>query len=48
MAQIYWCSNTENSLNDGENPFAVSEWYDMNVTQLEQLTELVRGDLTDL
>ena len=48
MAQIYWCSNTENALNDSENPFAVSEWYDMNVTQLEQLTELVRGDLTDL
>ena len=35
MAQIYWCTNTEIALNDGENPFAVSEWYDMNVTQLE-------------
>lgn len=32
MAQIYWCSSTENALNDSENPFAVSEWYDTNVT----------------
>jgi dynein heavy chain len=30
------------------NPFALQEWYDLNETQLGQLTELVRGKLTSL
>jgi dynein heavy chain len=30
------------------NPFSLQEWYDMNETQLGQLTELVRGKLTSL
>lgn len=30
------------------NPFALQEWYDMNESQLTQLTELVRGKLTSL
>jgi dynein heavy chain len=30
------------------NPFSLQEWYDMNETQLAQLTELVRGKLTSL
>jgi len=30
------------------NPFALQEWYDLNETQLGNLTELVRGKLTSL
>ena len=30
------------------NPFALQEWYDLNESQLAQLTELVRGKLTSL
>jgi dynein heavy chain len=30
------------------NPFSLQEWYDMNETQLGQLTELVRGNLSSL
>ena len=44
-----WCTNTEMSINDMQsNPFALQEWYEMNETQLAQLTELVRGKLTSL
>jgi dynein heavy chain len=30
------------------NPFSLQEWYDLNETQLGQLTELVRGNLSSL
>lgn len=30
------------------NPFSLQEWYDLNESQLAQLTELVRGKLTSL
>lgn len=49
LAQIMWSSQTEVYLNDqAANPFSLQEWFELNVTQLEQLTELVRGELTDL
>lgn len=49
IAQISWCSTTEFYINEmSNNPFALQEWYDMNETQLAQLTELVRGKLTSL
>lgn len=45
-----WCFNTEEAINGmaDENPFALQEWYDLQVTQIEELTILVRGNLSDL
>src|SRR3569833_2035672 len=49
VAQIMWCSQTQIYIEDMQsNPFALQEWYDLNETQLAQLTELVRGKLTSL
>lgn len=49
IAQISWCSTSEYYINEmSNNPFALQEWYDLNETQLGQLTELVRGKLTSL
>lgn len=49
IAQIMWCSQTELYINDMSlNPFSLQEWYELNETQLAQLTELVRGKLTSL
>lgn len=49
VAQIQWCQQSESSISDMSiNPFALQEWYDLNETQLAQLTELVRGKLTSL
>ena len=31
-----------------DNPFALSEWFDVNQVQIEGLTLLVRGQLSDL
>ncbi len=49
IAQIQWSSSSEFYINEmSNNPFSLQEWYDMNETQLGQLTELVRGKLTSL
>ena len=49
IAQISWCATSEYYINEmSNNPFALQEWYDMNESQLTQLTELVRGKLTSL
>lgn len=49
IAQIMWCSQTEIYINDmASNPFSLQEWFELNETQLAQLTELVRGKLTSL
>ena len=46
---ISWCATSEYYINEmSNNPFALQEWYDMNESQLTQLTELVRGKLTSL
>ena len=33
---------------DNPNPFALQECYEINVAQLDQLTEMVRGNLDNL
>jgi dynein heavy chain len=50
VAQIMWCQNTEANIADmaDENPFALQEWWDQQVIQIEELTVLVRGQLSDL
>ena len=46
IAQISWCAATEGSILEMQsNPNALLEWYEENVTQIQQLTELVRGKL---
>lgn len=49
IAQIQWCSNTEEAI--GEMPLdrlALQTWWDRNDKQIEQLTYHVRSNLTDL
>jgi dynein heavy chain len=49
IAQIQWCNQSEFYIGEmSNNPFSLQEWYDINETQLGQLTELVRGKLTSL
>jgi dynein heavy chain len=50
VAQIMWCQNTEANIADmaDENPFSLQEWWDQQVIQIEELTVLVRGQLSDL
>jgi dynein heavy chain len=50
VAQIMWCATTEQNIGEmaDENPFALQEWWDAQVLQIEELTILVRGNLTDL
>ncbi len=46
VAQIMWCTLTEASIGEmANNPNAMMEWYEENVEQIQQLTELVRGKL---
>jgi dynein heavy chain len=49
IAQIMWTSQTEDAIiGQASNPFSLEDWSGVNVKQLEDLTELVRGDLTEL
>ena len=49
MAQIMWCSATEDHLNDqATNPFALAECYKINIQTLNQTTGLIKEELTDL
>lgn len=49
VSQIVWCSSTEAYINKNEvEPDALAEWYQENVKQLKQLTELVRGKLSPI
>lgn len=49
VAQIMWTQGSEDAINNmGENPLALEDWFNTNVTQIEVLTDLVRGELTDL
>jgi dynein heavy chain len=49
IAQIMWTSLTEDAIiGQASNPFSLEDWSVLNVKQLEDLTELVRGDLTEL
>jgi dynein heavy chain len=49
VAQILWCMNTEDSINNIVNtPEALSEWFSTSVIQLNMLSAMVRGDLSSL
>lgn len=44
-----WCQNTEYAIqSQAADPFALSEWFDLNVVQIEALTKLVCGELPDI
>ncbi len=46
IAQIMWCSYTEASIQEvNSNSNALIEWYEENVAQIQQLTELVNTKL---
>lgn len=41
-----WCNSSESYINDMvDNPFSLQDWNQVNVLQLNQLIELVRGNL---
>jgi len=49
LAQIQWCEQSEYYLNEQANdPMSLQDWFEKNVQQLKDLTELVRSDLTSL
>jgi dynein heavy chain len=49
VCSIMWSYGTEEAMNNKENATeAMSEWYDTNVSQLEELTHLVRQDLNSI
>ena len=49
VAQIQWCFNTEESISMMmDEPASLQHWYDQNSRQLEELTQLVRGELSEL
>ena len=49
VSQITWCLSAEDAINDLQiKPTAIQEFYDLNLMQLEQLTELVKGNITNL
>lgn len=44
-----WTTQTEDAImGQASNPFSLEDWMGINVKQLEDLTELVRGELTEL
>jgi dynein heavy chain len=46
ISQVLWCASSESYINEMvENPFALQDWYTVNVAQLTQLIDLVRGNL---
>ena len=47
--QVSWCMDTEIAIDSmSENSNSLDEWYAVNVSQLQTLVELVRGNLTPL
>jgi len=44
-----WCQQTEFYINEQQmNPISLQDWYDMNVSQLDELIKLIITDLTSL
>jgi dynein heavy chain len=44
-----WTQNSEEAINNmTDNPLALEDWFNINVSQIEVLTDLVRGELSDL
>lgn len=49
ISQVLWCLSSESYINDmSDNPFALDDWYKVNVEQLTQLIDLVRGNLDSI
>ena len=49
VAQIQWCYMTEEAINYmQDDPMQLTQWYEQNSKQLAELTELVRGKLSEL
>jgi dynein heavy chain len=49
VAQIMWTQLTEEAIQlQGNNPFSLEDHVNMNIKQLDDCTELVRGELSDL
>lgn len=49
ICQVMWTQNSEDSIHSQANdPFALQDWLDKQILQLETLTELVRGELSDI
>ena len=49
IAQVMWTYETEDAIKaQAEAPASLDDWFNVNISQLDQLTELVRGTLTDL
>ena len=46
---IQWCQGTEDAINSMlDDPDSLNQWYTTNEEQLALLTDMVRGDLSDL
>lgn len=46
ISQVNWCGNAEMYIQDQyDNPFSLEDFVKLNVTQLEALIDLVRGNL---
>lgn len=46
ISQVLWCSSSESYINEMiDNPFSLQDWYQVNVVQLTQLIDLVKGNL---
>lgn len=44
-----WTSGSEDAINSmSSSPFALEDWLKTNIDQIEVLTDLVRGELSDL
>ncbi len=49
VGMIMWCTETESVLtSDRDRLTEMQRWYSKNVTQLDDLTDLVRGKLTSI
>lgn len=49
VAQIMWTQNSEEAiLGMSANPFSLDDWFNINVQQIEIMTDLFRGELSDL
>eukprot|EP01138_Halocafeteria_seosinensis_P006356 gb/GECG01006497.1/.p1 GENE.gb/GECG01006497.1/~~gb/GECG01006497.1/.p1 ORF type:complete len:3153 (+),score=416.35 gb/GECG01006497.1/:1-9459(+) len=48
VSQIMWCRETEKALLANHTQPEMDKWYQKNLTQLSELTKLVRGELTEL
>jgi len=49
VCQIMWRRQSELAIEEqGLNPLALQDWLELNIQQIEQLTALVRGELSDI